>query len=131
MTAVTRSDWSALRSPSRVVVAAFAASGVAHLVRPGLFRPLIPPALPEPQAWVIATGVAELACAVGLVRGSRWAPAASVATLVVVWPGNWYHALVVQRSGAPSVVKAALWIRLPLQVPMIAAALDPYTHPAE
>lgn len=127
---VTRPGWSALRPTARLVVAAFAVSGTAHLVRPALFRPLIPPLLPGPQAWVVATGVAELACAVGLVRGSRWAPGATAATLIAVWPGNWYHALTTQRSSAPTALKVTLWLRLPLQVPMVRAALDPYAGEA-
>lgn len=130
MADVTTLGWSALRPSARLVLGAFAVSGAAHLVRPTLFRPLIPPALPRPHVWVVATGVAELACAVGLARGSRWAPAASAATLVVEWPGNWYHAFAVQRSSAPAVLKVTLWLRLPLQVPMVRAALDPYVRPA-
>ena len=115
-----------LRMGATGVVVAFSVSGAAHLLRPSLFRPLIPPALPGPDAWIIATGVAELTCAVGLVRGYRWAPAATAVTLAAVWPGNWWHAIVTQRSASHPAVKAAVWARLPLQVPMMRAALDPY-----
>lgn len=101
-------------------------SGTAHLVRPAIFRPLIPPALPAPNAWIIGTGVAELICAVGLATGQRWAPAVTVGTLLAVWPGNGWHAVATQRSSAHPLVKAAVWARLPLQVPMIRSAMDPY-----
>lgn len=116
----------ALRPGATGVVVAFSVSGAVHLLRPSVFRPLIPPGLPAPDAWIVATGLAELACAVGLVRGHRWAPAATAVTLAAVWPGNWWHAIATQRSGAHPVVKAAVWARLPLQVPMMRAVLDPY-----
>lgn len=106
---------------------AFAVSGTVHLLRPRLFRPLIPPPLPAADAWIVATGVAELVSAVGLATGRRWAPAATAATLLVVWPGNGWHAVATQRSSASPLVKAAVWARLPMQVPMIAAALKPYS----
>lgn len=118
--------WAALRPGARGVAVAFAVSGTAHLVRPGLFRPLMPPLLPAPDAWIVATGIAEVVCAAGLVTGRRWAPAATAVTLLAVWPGNGWHAIATQRSSAGPIVKAAVWARLPLQVPMIRAVLHPY-----
>jgi uncharacterized membrane protein len=108
------------------VALAFAVSGTLHLVRPQLFEPLIPPLLPNPRAWVVGSGVAELACAAGLARGASWAPAATAATLVAVWPGNWWYAVHTQRSNAHPLHKALAWGRLPLQLPMVAAAARPY-----
>ncbi len=118
--------WSSLRPGAQAVAGAFAVSGTVHLVRPRVFRPLIPPALPAPDAWTVGTGVAELVCAVGLARGARWAPAATTATLLVVWPGNAWHAVATQRSSAHPALKAAVWARLPLQVPMLRAAAHPW-----
>lgn len=111
---------------ARGVAVAFTVSGAVHLLRPAVFRPLIPPALPAPDAWIVATGMAEIACAVGLATGRRWAPAATAATLLAVWPGNAWHAVATQRSSAPVPLKVAVWARLPMQVPMIRAALHPY-----
>lgn len=105
-----------------LVAAALGASGVVHLVRPQVFAPLIPPWLGEPVPWVIGSGVAEVACAAGLLTGQRWAPAASTATLAVIWVGNLQMALDLQSSRAPAWQKAAGWARLPLQVPMMRAA---------
>jgi uncharacterized membrane protein len=118
--------WSTMRPGARGVAVGFAVSGTAHLIRPRIFRPLIPPFLPAPNAWIAATGVAELACAVGLATGRRWAPAATAGTLLLVWPGNGWHAITTQRSSAHPLVKAGVWARLPLQLPMITAALNPY-----
>ena len=64
------------------------ASGVVHLVRPGVFTPMIPSWLPAPTGRVYASGVAELPCALGLVRREAWAGSASAAVLVAVFPGN-------------------------------------------
>jgi uncharacterized membrane protein len=105
-----------------IVIGAFTTSGIAHLVRPAVFAPLIPPRLGDPRPWVLGSGVAELACAAGLATGQRWAPAATTATLAVVWVGNLQMALDVQHSSRPAWQKAALWARLPLQVPLMAAA---------
>jgi uncharacterized membrane protein len=89
-----------------------------------VFEPLIPPSLPEPRALVYVSGVAELACAVGLMTHRRWAPYATAGLLLAVWPGNWQMALDVQRSPRrSSLAKAGAWARVPLQVPMVVAAL--------
>jgi uncharacterized membrane protein len=113
-----------LPAGTRLILRAFAVSGAVHLVRPGVFEPLVPPALPARRALVYASGVAELVCAYGLLRRRPWAPAASAALLTAVWPGNGQYALVVQRSRTASGVhKAIAWARLPLQLPMIRAAL--------
>src|SRR4051794_19452945 len=111
-----------------VLAAAFGLSGAVHLVRPQVFEPLVPPALPSPRALVYASGVAELVCAVGLLQRRPWAPRASAALLVAVWPGNARHVAVVRRS--PRWVRAAVWARLPLQLPMIRTALRSPTRPA-
>jgi uncharacterized membrane protein len=111
---------------TRVLCLAFGLSGVVHLVRPQVFDPLIPPVLPARRALVYLSGVAEIACGIGLQRRSRWAPSASALLLLAVWPGNAQHALNVQRSPRASTLqKAVMWGRLPLQLPMIRAALGP------
>src|SRR5215212_74036 len=75
------------------VAGLFAASGTLHLLRPRVFTPLIPPALPAPTGIVYASGVAELACAAGLARTARWAGPASAVLLVGILPGNLQMAL--------------------------------------
>ncbi len=114
----------ALRSTNaaRVVAAAFAVSGVVHLARPQVFRPLIPPQLPEPDVWIYSSGVAELVCAAGLAADQRWARPASVALLLAVWPGNATYAVKVSRKrGIGSRASLIGWARMPLQIPMIVA----------
>jgi uncharacterized membrane protein len=114
---------------SRHIASAFLTSGTVHLVRPGVYRRLIPRWLPAPTAVVYASGVAELVCAAGLLTRRRWAGPASAALLVGVLPGNVQMALdataAARRRPTPARVAyaAGTWARLPLQWPMIRAAL--------
>lgn len=111
------------------VAAAFGISGTLHLLRPRIFTPLVPPALPRPTEIVYVSGVAELACAAGLARQARWAGPASAALLLAILPGNVQMALdatgAARRRRTPRRVgyAVACWLRVPLQVPLIRAAL--------
>jgi uncharacterized membrane protein len=113
----------------RAIAAAFLGSGTVHLVRPQLFLGMIPRALPAPKAIVYASGVAELTLAAALVRRTRWAGPASVAFLVGVLPAH--VQMMVDATAAarrePTAGRVAFaavaWARLPLQIPLIRAAL--------
>jgi uncharacterized membrane protein len=107
------------------LIGAFGLSGAVHLVKPDVFYPLIPPALGSPRAWTYASGVVELACAAGLATRAPWAPKATAAALVGVWAGNWWMAIAATRSKRrrPTLI-AVSWARIPLQIPMIRAALN-------
>lgn len=117
------------RVDSRAVAAAFLASGPLHLVRPQVFLPLIPRAMPAPRGVVYASGVAELVCGAGLLSGARWAKPASALLLVGLTPGNVQMALNAtkaarRRGGAARMAYAAgCWVRVPLQLPLIRAVL--------
>lgn len=105
--------------------ALFAVSGAAHLLRPGLYHPLLPPDIPGRDALIVASGIAELICAAGLLTRRPWAGPASVALLLAIWPGNIWFAI--DRSSDPSADPAAValaWLRVPLQLPMMWAALQ-------
>ena len=52
--------------PAIALAALLGTSGVLHLRRPGIFRPLIPRSLGNPDPWVLGSGVAEIACAAAL-----------------------------------------------------------------
>ncbi|MEB3371806.1 DoxX family protein [Saccharopolyspora mangrovi] len=109
----------------------FATSGTLHLVRPQIFEPLIPSALPAPREVVEISGVAELACAAGLLHPRTRAAAgiASAALLVGVFPGNVKMSLDAgkraQRKREPKSTAffAGTLARLPMQWPMIRTAL--------
>ncbi|WP_083931909.1 DoxX family protein [Nocardiopsis salina] len=104
----------------------FLAAGVLHFAAPKPFEKIMPRQLPKPRAWVYGSGVAELACGTGLVTRQRWAGPASAALLLAVWPANVQMAL---DSGSgrlpgPADNKAVAWGRVPLQIPLIWAALQ-------
>ena len=109
---------------AKLLTAGFAGSGTVHLVKPEVFLPLMPSWVPAHREVILASGVAELALAVGLAipptrRVAGWA---SVALLLGVWPGNLQMALDSRRSRSTA-FKVAAWGRMPLQIPMIRAAI--------
>ncbi|MEX1172856.1 MAG: DoxX family protein [Chloroflexota bacterium] len=107
------------------LAALFGASGLLHLVRPDVFLPLIPRGLPAPEVLVAVSGIAELACAAGLVTRQPWAGPASAVLLIAIFPGNVQFALDQAADPDAGALGVALaWLRLPLQVPMIWAALQ-------
>ena len=110
---------------AKFLVTGFAVSGVVHLVKPEVFMPLMPSWVPAHREVILGSGVAELALAAGLVatptrRVAGWA---SVALLLGVWPGNIKMALDSNRSKSTA-FKGAAWGRVPMQLPMIKAAVD-------
>ena len=68
----------------------FAVSGTVHLVKPEVYEPLMPSFVPKHREVILGSGVAELACAAGLLhpRTRRAAGWASAALLLGVFPGN-------------------------------------------
>lgn len=107
------------------VAAAFLLSGTVHLVRPATFRHLIPDALPAPDAWIYASGAAELICGYGLITRRRWAGPASAALLIAVLPGNVQMAVDASNGrGSLGGHPVLAWARVPLQAPLIWAVLQ-------
>src|SRR3954451_6198369 len=102
----------------------FAVSGTVHLVKPEVYLPLMPSWVPAHREVILGSGVAELACAAGLAlpvtrRAAGWA---SVVLLLGVYPGNVKMAMDSTRTRSTR-FKAIAFGRLPLQVPMVRAAL--------
>jgi uncharacterized membrane protein len=109
---------------AKVVVGAFLVSGAVHLIRPEVYEPLMPSWVPRHREVILASGVAEVAGALGLLfpPTRRLAGFASAALLVGVFPGNVKMALDASRT-RNTPFKAAAYARLPLQLPMIRGAL--------
>ena len=109
---------------TKLLAAGFATSGTIHLVRPQTFQPLMPTWVPSHREVIIGSGVVELLCAAGLAVPATRKPAgyASALLLLGVWPGNLQMALDSNRSRSTA-RRAIAWGRMPLQVPMIRAAL--------
>ena len=92
-------------------------AGVMHFVKPRWYERIMPPYLPAHRELVYASGVAEIAGALGTMHPRTRRPAGLllIATLVGVFPANVHMALNPDDyddlpGGAP-----ALWARLPLQ----------------
>ncbi|MBZ5734376.1 DoxX family protein [Nocardioides sp. TRM66260-LWL] len=111
-----------LSRTARGVAVAFTVSGVVHLVRPQTFAPAMPSWVPAHREVILASGVAELACAAGLAspRTRGVAGKASALLLLAVFPGNVQMALDAQK-GRNTPWKVGTLARLPLQWPMIRA----------
>ncbi len=103
--------------------AAFSVSGVIHLAHPATFTSIVPRFLPFRTGLVYASGIAELVCAVGLWRRYRWAGIASAVLLAAIWPANLQDAITTQH-GDNLTMKILVWIRFPLQIPLIWFALQ-------
>lgn len=99
--------------------------GVLHFVAPAPFERIVPRWFPWRRGAVVWSGVAELASAglLALPRTRRAGGWLAAATLVAVFPANVWMA-VDASTGRPQVrVPAwAAWLRLPLQLPLLAAA---------
>jgi uncharacterized membrane protein len=107
------------------LAALFVASGTLHVIRPSLFLPLVPDAMPARDVVVLVSGLAELVCAAGLITRAGWAGPASALLLCAVFPGNLAFAVDASRDPeASTALTAAAWARLPLQLPLIWAALQ-------
>ncbi|BDI61860.1 DoxX family protein [Qipengyuania nanhaisediminis] len=81
----------------RIVLAAFYGyAGYLHLVRPEPFLAIMPGALPFPEEIVLATGIAEIFGAIGLlqpfdIRLRRAAGIGLALYALCVWPANINH----------------------------------------
>ena len=102
----------------------FGVLGTLHFVKPEQFERIVPKMLPRKKELVYASGVAELACAAGLLhpRTRRLAGLASAGLLVAVFPANVQMAVDTRAKGSRTAQTIAL-ARLPLQLPLIRWAL--------
>ena len=105
------------------LVALFATSGVVHLVKPEVYEPIMPRRVPAHREVILASGVAELLCAAGLLHPRTRAAAgwASLALLLAVYPANVKMASDATRSRSTA-FKTAAFARLPLQLPLLRTA---------
>lgn len=101
------------------------AMGVAHFVLPRPFERIVPRWFPWRKQAVAWSGVAEVASGVllALPRTRRAGGWVSLATIAAVYPANVQMAIDASR-GQPQVAAPTwlAWLRLPLQLPMLAKA---------
>ena len=109
---------------SRLRLAGFLSfMGALHFALPQPFDRIIPKWMPgRPRTWTYVSGAAELASGVLLANPStkRAGGVMGAATLVAVFPANVQMALDNKPRTAYGV---GLWLRLPMQAPMIRWAL--------
>jgi uncharacterized membrane protein len=103
-------------------------SGVLHFLVPAPYRRIVPASRrPQATAVVAVSGICEIVCAALLAapRTRRLGAYATAALLVAVFPANIQMALDTLHPGVSHspVVTAAVWLRLPLQYPLIRWAL--------
>ena len=121
---------SPLPKDAALLAGLFATSGVVHLVRPQVFAPTMPAWVPAHREVILGSGVVELACAAGLIAPAtrRHAGWASAAVLLAVYPANIETARKAARSRSAR-FKVLAYGRLPLQLPMLRAALRAARRP--
>ncbi|MEV3923934.1 DoxX family protein [Actinomadura coerulea] len=108
----------------RGLAALMAGMGTLHMVAPKPFDALVPERLPGgARTWTYLSGVAELACAAAVAhpRTRRAGALATAGLMAAVFPANvkmardWRH--------RPLPLRAAAYVRLPLQAPLVTWAL--------
>lgn len=108
---------------SRLLLAIlFVIAGALHFVFPASYMKTVPPWLPVPGALVAISGLCEIAGGLGVLWPAtrRWAGYGLIALCLAVLPANVQMLLDAQSAGASVAWQAALWIRLPLQLLLIA-----------
>jgi uncharacterized membrane protein len=111
--------WSAL-----ALAGLLGASGVAHFAKPKPFDAIVPNVVPgEPRTWTYLSGIAELAlaAAVAVPRTRGVGGKLAAGFFAAVFPANVKMAYD-HRMKSPK-VKAVVYGRLPLQLPLILWAL--------
>jgi uncharacterized membrane protein len=100
-------------------------SSVGHFVIPKPYMKIVPRFLGRPRFWVYASGLVEAAAGALMLSSDpatrRRGGTLAAATLVGVYPANIQMAV---DAGRPRSIKSwAPWLRLPMQVPMVATAV--------
>ena len=100
----------------------FIVGGVNHFAHADFYMPMMPDYLPSHVLLVQLSGVAEVLLGGALLvpRLERLAAWGILALLVAVFPANLHMALHPDRF--PTIAPAMLWLRLPLQLPLLAWA---------
>jgi uncharacterized membrane protein len=99
----------------------FTAAGINHFLHPAVYARIVPPWLPASTLLVRVSGIFEILGGIGVLvpNTRRFSGAGLIALLVAVFPAN------VQMAQHPDLyadiaTATALYIRLPLQVVLIA-----------
>jgi uncharacterized membrane protein len=104
------------------IAAVFVFTGIGHFAKRKAMAAMLPPYVPARGPVVLLSGVFELALAAGVVVASLARPAgiAIVAFLVLVTPINIWSAINKVPFGGHATGPKYLWVRIPLQMLLIA-----------
>jgi len=99
--------------------ALYIVAGVGHFIATRRYESIVPDYLPAHRELVLISGAAEIAGGVGLLipQTRRTAAWGIVLLLIAVMPANLWMAQHPERY--PGVPLWAIWLRLPLQAPLI------------
>lgn len=126
-------ETSGQRHSRLALVAVMVTAGVLHFVIPDTYARIVPRSLGDPRTIVYVSGVAEAAAGVLLAvpRTRRLGGWCTAAVLVAVFPANVQMAFDAGVEGATGALASPLvaWLRLPLQLPLIAWALTHARRP--
>lgn len=107
-------------SAGRILFAAlFIVAGTLHFIATPVYLMIMPPILPAPRLLVQISGACEILGGIGLLNPATRPLAAwgLIALLVAVMPANIWMAM--DHAHWPRIPAWALWLRLPLQAPLI------------
>ena len=107
---------------SRALLALFFSfAGIMHFVAPDQYAAIVPTWLPNARLLVTIIGVCEILGGVGVLLPAtrRLAGWGLIALLLAVFPANVHMLQLGYTNDAPAYWKAALWLRLPLQIPLL------------
>lgn len=108
----------------KFLIPLFGGAGALHFLKPEPFDSIVPPQLPgQARTYTEVSGVAELAAAtlIAVPKTRKLGGLFSAALLLGVWPANFYMAWQWRDKSWP--LRLGAIARLPLQVPLIKAAL--------
>lgn len=100
----------------------FVVAGLLHFIAPGMYERIMPPYLPLHRELVYLSGACEVAGGLGLFpRRTRAAAGIGLILLLfAVLPANVQMLLDARAAGKPSGWVSLLWLRLPLQLVLVA-----------
>ncbi|MBA4121971.1 MAG: DoxX family membrane protein [Acidobacteria bacterium] len=105
-----------------LLATAFVLAGMNHFFNPTFYLKMMPPVLPAPLFLIYLSGVFEIALGALLLIGkfTKLAAWSLIVLLIAVFPANLYMALNAELF--PEFSSSALYLRLPLQLVLIAWA---------
>ena len=96
----------------------FILAGINHFLNPKFYLRIIPPIFKYKKLINWISGAAEILLGIGLLTEFRSESAwGLVLLLVLVFPANVYHLM--QKGAGMKIPTWVLWLRLPMQLPLI------------